>query len=185
MARSEQDIPKRGRRAVPWRRDAEILARLRHVERRHLRRIPNTQIAVELGVDEKTIRNDLVRLRELWIEHIQGEQAQLRAGIVAELDDTAERALAAAEFDEQCERDVLYGADRLDADGIAVRVYRDEKGSAKFTGQKAQHLNVRRQAVMDKAKVLGLVADKVDASGEVLVRIYERETPRGDDAGTA
>jgi hypothetical protein len=48
-------------------------------------------------------------------------------------------------------------------------VLRDHRGSAQFRGQKAASLGVARQATMDKAKLLGLVVDKVaptNAAGE-------------------
>lgn len=155
----------RGRKSLPWRRDPGILARLRDVERRHLAGDPNTTIAEALGVGEVTIRRDLERLRELWLEQTKAEQADLRAQVVAELDDVKRRALAAAEFDEQAERAVLYG------EGDQP-VQRDDKGTVTFRGQKAQALNVARQAVMDKAKVLGVVVEKSEVTGEVLVRQY-------------
>lgn len=152
-----------------------ILERLVQVERLHLRRWPNTRIAAELGVDEITIRRDLERLRELWRERTQGAQEDMRAEIVAELEDTRQRALDAAEWDQQCEEAVLYGGGFPDGQGGTRRVYRDDKGSAQYRGQKAQSLNVARQASMDKAKVLGLVAEKQEVGGEVLVRVIERE----------
>src|SRR5262245_15466379 len=141
-------------RHVPWRRDPVILARLPQVERMHLRRMPNTAIAAALQVDEKTIRRDLEHIRELWRERTAGEIADVRARAVAELDDLKERALAAAEWDQQCEQAVLYGT-IVELGGEQRLVYRDEKGSATFRGQKAQALNVARQAIMDKAKVQG------------------------------
>src|SRR3954452_5885973 len=105
---SDQDVPnRRGRKPVAWRRDPIILARLRRVERLHLRGDTNVAIAEALDVDEATIRNDLKRLAELWLEQTQREQADLRAEIVAELEDTRRRALAAAEWDQMCESAVL------------------------------------------------------------------------------
>lgn len=152
----------RGRRSVHWRRDPVILARMRNVERRHLKGETNVAIAEALGVDEITIRRDLDRLRELWLEQTKEDQSTIRAQVVAELDDTRRRAIEAAEWDQDCEEAVLFGNGR---------VYRDQKGSAQFRGQKAQALNVARQATMDKAKVLGIVVDKVaptDADGKTL-----------------
>lgn len=147
-----------GRRSLPWRKDLTILARLPAVERRHLAGEANVTIAAALGVDEKTIRNDLDRLRTLWLERIGDTQDRLRAQIVAELDDARRRALGAAAFDEAAERAVLYGRD---ADGQRVSVQRDHKGSAQFRGNKAAAIGQARQASMDKAKVLGLIVDKV------------------------
>lgn len=142
----------RGRKSVAWRRDPLILARLREVERRHLAGSTNLAIAAALGVDETTIRRDLERLRELWVEQTKSEQSDMRARVLAELEDVRTRAIAAAEWDEEAERAVLFG------DG---RVYRDDKGSAQFRGNKAGALQAARQATMDKAKLLGLVVDKV------------------------
>ena len=62
------------------------------------------------------------------------------------------------------ERAVLFGEAVPDANGQALSVYRDEKGSAVFRGQKAQALGVARQAIMDAAKLLGLVIDKQQLS---------------------
>lgn len=161
---SEQGVP--NRKSVPWRRDLVIMARMQEVERRHLAGESNVAIAADLCVDEKTVRTDLKRLTELWRERI-GEQADvLRARAVRELDDIKRRALAAAEFDETAERAVLYGKD---ANGEPTQVERDHKGSVTFRGQKAQALNVARQAVMDEAKLMGLVVDKIaptDPTGE-------------------
>lgn len=159
---------------VNWRRDSVILERLPIVGRLHVRRVPNTHIAAQLGVDEATVRRDLERWNELWREHIAQERATLTAGIIAELDDTRERALAAAEWDQQCEEAVLYGVQHEGADGQPRMVYRDAKGSAQFRGNKAAALGQARQATMDKAKVLGLVTDPEPPAGEQLVRVYVR-----------
>lgn len=174
----EQGLTKpRGRKSLPWRRDPSILARMQQVERRHLLGEPNTAIAEALQVDEITIRRDLERLNELWREHIQQDQETLRSQVVANLEDVRRRALNAAVFDEQAERAVLYGED---ADGNSTPVHRDEKGSAQFRGNKAAALNVARQATMDQAKVLGIVVDKQEHSGEILTRIYERGSSASD-----
>lgn len=149
---SDQGLPSpRGRKSVAWRKDPVILARLREVERRHLAGETNVAIAGALDVDEATVRNDLKRLQELWLERTKAEQDETRARVVAELEDVRTRALHAAEWDEEAERAVLFG------DG---RVYRDDKGSAQFRGNKAAALAQARQATMDKAKVLGIVVDK-------------------------
>ena len=154
---SEQGVTKpRGRKSVLWRRDPVILARLRDVERRHLAGQTNVAIGDALGVDEATVRNDLKRLAELWLEQTKAEQAEQRARVLAELEDVRTRAIAAAEFDERCERAVLFGDEQ---------VYRDDKGSATFRGNKAAALGQARQATMDKAKILGIVVDKASLAG--------------------
>lgn len=138
------------------------MARLRRVERLHLAGRTNVAIAADLDVDEKTVRNDLERLRELWLEQTKAEQGENRARALAELEDVRVRAIEAAEWDQTCERAVLFGDPIQDAeDGRPRTVYRDQKGSAQFRGQKAQSLNVARQATMDKAKVQGIIVDKV------------------------
>jgi hypothetical protein len=163
----DQGVSKpRGRRSVHWRRDPLILARLTEVERRHLRGDTNTAIADALRVTEATIRNDLARLKELWLERTGDDVANLKAQAVAELEDVRRRALHAAEFDEQMERAVLLG-EKIDDHSV----YRDDKGSAQFRGNKAAALAQARQAAMDKAKVLGIVVDKViptDGDGKTL-----------------
>lgn len=196
---SDQPVPPvRGRKTgprhtqLPWRQDVVILARLLEVERRHLAGQPNTLIAAALGVDEGVIRGDLKRLRTLWLERIGAAQEDLRAQKLAELLDIKQRALTAAEFDLQAESDVLYN-DSLAPDhegGPSRRVVRDERGRAEFRGQKAQALNVARQAVMDAAKLLGLVLDKAEIAGpgggpvairEVTVHLAKRDAL--DDPG--
>jgi hypothetical protein len=165
----------------------------------HLRGDTNVAIAEALDVDEATIRNDLKRLAELWLEQTQREQADLRAEIVAELEDTRRRALAAAEWDQMCESAVLFDGrppsttdDGEDGESEAETtfrgrrgssVHRDAKDSAQFRGNKAASLAQARQASMDKAKVLGLVVDKVaptNAAGEdiPLADLMERFTRR-------
>jgi hypothetical protein len=175
---SEQGVPNpRGRKSVPWRRDSLILARLQDVERRHLKGETNVAIAEALGVDEATVRNDLKRLNELWLERTAAAQDDNRARILAELEDVRVRALEAAEWDQMCERAVLFNdlpeTDATTPDGEPARrsVYRDAKGSAQFRGNKAAALAQARQATMDKAKLLGLVVDKAaltDTHGEDL-----------------
>ncbi|MBI3966716.1 MAG: hypothetical protein HY329_13865 [Chloroflexi bacterium] len=171
MGSSDQPVPRGARNGghkVPWRRDPLILARLLDVERRHFLGEPNTTIAAALDVDEGTIRNDLKRLNELWVERVRASQEEIRSRKLAELEDIARRAVRAAEFDQHCERAVLFGEDE---EGNQLTVERDIKGTASFRGQKAQALNVARQARMDQAKILGAVVDKVaptDADGNTM-----------------
>lgn len=158
---------------MPWDRDPIVLDRLPKVERYHLAGRLNTQIAAILGVDESTIREDLKRLKGIWLRRVGDKQEEMRAAVVAELDDTRHRAIAQAEWDEFCERAVLFDDPTMPDSEMKqlgldtqLRVSRDEKGSATFRGQKAASLNVARQATMDKAKVLGLVIDKQEIAGK-------------------
>jgi hypothetical protein len=158
----------RGRKRVAWRRDPAILARLPRVERLHLAGRTLVAIGAEVGISEATVRDDLKRVQELWRERAGGDIADQRAQIIAELDDTRRRALEAAEWDQMCERAVLFGGSIEDEDG-PNSVYRDKKGSAQFRGNKAAALAQARQATMDKAKLLGLVVDKAaltDGAGD-------------------
>lgn len=152
------------RRRPTWRGDMTILSRLPEVERGYLSGESNVAIAKRLGVAEGTVRNDLDRIKTLWRDRVVGDLETLKAQALAELDDVRRRAIAAAEFDEAAERAVLYGED--------ARVVRDERGKAEFRGQKAQALNVARQASMDKAKVLGIIVEREEHQGEVLIRQY-------------
>jgi hypothetical protein len=186
---------RRAGKSVSWRRDALILERIGRVMRLHLRRVPNTQIATELGVDEATVRRDIERGNHLWQDHIKLDRDILTARIVAELDDTRERALAAAEWDQACERAVLFDQweepDILQAlgDRRRPRIYRDKKGAAQFRGNKAAALTVARAATMDKAKLLGLVVDKVAPTNsqgddltldDLMERFARARHPEGD-----
>lgn len=162
--------PTKGRKQTPWRRNLVILQRLPEVERRHLAGMSNVAIGRELGLDEGTIRTDLKRLQELWRERIGDEQEILRGQAVRRLEEVYRRSIAAAEFDEEAERAVLYGED---ADGNPVAVLRDDDGKAQFKGAKAQALNTARQAAMDIAKLLGIVVDKRDVtSGGERIKAY-------------
>ena len=142
---------------TPWRQDVGVLARLEEVERRHLKGEHNTAIAAALGVTETTIRNDLKRLRELWLERTGGSVEEMRARAIAELLEIKDRALSAAAFDEMAERAVLFG--EPGPNGELVK--RDHKGSAQFRGNKAAAIAQARQAIMDAAKLMGIVVDKV------------------------
>lgn len=181
--------PRAGKR-IPWRTDPAILNRLPEVERRHLRGQHNTTIAAALGLSEAAIRLDLKRLNELWLERTGGRVEDMRARAVAELFDVKDRALRAAEFDELAERAVLFGHPVYDDDGNALTVQRDDKGSASFRGNKAAALGQARQAVMDAAKLMGLVVDKVaptDAGGQTLdlaaLLALARTAPEGGAGG--
>lgn len=197
---SDKQAPRRTTRAggrLPWRKDPIVLARLPKVERYHLAGRLNTQIAELLGVDEKTIRDDLKRIQETWLEAAKADIVALRAETVAELNDTRHRAIAQAEWDEFCERAVLFDDPTMPDSEMtrygldpALRVSRDEKGSATFRGQKAASLNVALQATMGKAKVLGLIIDKQEIAGKdggaIPIRIVEVVPPdggTGDDPG--
>lgn len=159
-----------------WRNDFAILARIKEVERLHLAGQPNTHIATALGVDEGTIRNDLKRSAELWLEQINQQAPVLRASVLAELEDVRQRSLAAAAFDEMAERAVLF--DEPDEHGATV--VRPDKGSVSFKGGKAQALNTARQASMDKARLLGLVIERQEIDATITPRVYEVQVPDRD-----
>jgi hypothetical protein len=179
----------RGRKAVHWRRDALILERLAAVERLHLARWTNVAIARELSISENTVRLDIKRLGELWIERLGDDVVTRRSRRIAQLEDLAARAVAAAEFDERMERAVLLGEDMEGKDGEQRFVQRDAKMSAQFRGNKAAALQAARQAVMDAAKLEGLVVDKVaptDGDGNPLTLaalIMAARTQHADEDG--
>lgn len=169
--------PRHDGRERNWREDPRILERLPRVERLHFRGWTLRQIAAEVDVSFKTVARDLERCRELWRERAGTEVAEHRAAIVAALADNERLALEAYEWDKQAEAAVLYGEPVESADGRTLEVYRDHKGAAQFRGGKAAALAERRQAAMAKAKVLGIVVDKQEQVGEMLVRVVERERP--------
>jgi flagellar motor protein MotB len=157
-----------------WRQDATILERLVEVERRHLAGMSNRAIAAELGVSERRVRVDLERLQEIWLERVGSEVEQLRAQTVAELDDIKRLALEAYQHDREAELAVLYG------EGARL-VQRDDKGSVQFRGNKAAALQAARQAIMDKAKLLGIVVDKVDQKLVVTAEVKRLAQQFGED----
>jgi hypothetical protein len=211
---SGQGVPdsapkKKGRKSVPWKRDPVILARLPEVERRHLAGQSSMAIAQVLDVDEGTVRNDLKRLAEVWLDQTKADQAALRARALAELEDVRIRALQAAEWDQMCEAAVLFDGRPPSGSAFSTtdedeeeevsdaettfrgrrgsKVHRDAKGSAQFRGNKAASLAQARQATMDKAKLQGLVVDKAaltDTNGDdiPLAELMERFSRRQGQA---
>lgn len=162
---------RRGRKDVHWRRDPLILERLGEVETRYLAKWSNVAIAAALGVDEITVRRDIARLEELWKERAARAQDERRAAVLADLENVKALALAAARFDEAAERAVLYGEVPEDALEKGKHLVYDEHGRIQFRGNKAAALAVARAAIMDAAKVQGLVIDKImpsDEKGELL-----------------
>lgn len=150
-----------GRARLPWHRDPVVLERMVQVERRRLAGEANTTIAAALNVDEKTIRDDVKRIESIWLERIAQDIEALKAEKVAELGEVKRLALSAAAFDEMAERAVLANEPFIMRDGNERRIYRDAKDSAQFRGNKAASIGQARQAIMDQAKVLGLVVEKV------------------------
>lgn len=121
-------------------------------------------------MSSRTIREDVARLAELWQERVARTQETHRARTVAQLDETIRRSFAAAELDDACTKAVLFG-EPVDLDGKAVEVVRDRNGAAKFSSQRVAALNAAREAIVSKAKLLGLIVDKVaptDAEGATL-----------------
>jgi hypothetical protein len=56
---------------------------------------------------------------------------------------------------------VAHGGEEVDLEGVKKLVIRNADGEATFKGNKVGALNVARQAVMDIAKIMGLIVDKV------------------------
>ena len=183
---------RRGKK-LPWRQDPEILARLPEVERRYLRGMFNTKIAEELGVHESTVREDIKRLNQLWKERAGDEVDEMRAARFRELEAVKHLALQSFDFDMEALTAVLYNegpdgeqlpggnAAVQEADGGPVkiveipgrRVHRDQDGRAQYKADKPASLQVYRQAVMDQAKLYGLVIDKKDVtSGGQALKAY-------------
>lgn len=140
----------------------------------HLAGKSNVAIAAELSVDEKTVRNDLERLNELWRERVGGEIEEMRAQAVAEMENIRLLALDAYDFDRRMEEAVLTGGTFVKDDGEEQDIYHDAKGAASFRGGKSASLAVALNAAEKKAKVLGLVIDKQDitSGGQPLVKAY-------------
>ncbi len=68
---------------TPWRNDPTILQRLQTVEALHLKGHTNVYVAGKLGVDEKTVRNDLKRIQQLWRERVGQDIEQQKERSVA------------------------------------------------------------------------------------------------------
>jgi uncharacterized protein YjcR len=163
---------RRGKK-LPWRQDPEILARLPEVERRYLRGMFNTKIAEELGVSERTVREDINRLNQLWQERAGDQVDAMRAARFRELEAVKRLALESFDFDMEALRAVLYGEQH---------VVRDDDGRAQYKADKVAALAQYRQAVMDQAKLYGLVIDKKDVtSGGQPVTFTIQIDRAGDD----
>jgi hypothetical protein len=174
--------PRRGK-GVNWRRSPKIMDRVAKVQELTLAGVFNTEIARQLGIAESTVRLDQKRGEQLHLEQTADTIGDLRAEKIKQLSDLYQRALAAAEFDEATERAVVFGHD---ADGAPVYVERPDKGSVSFRGSKAQSLNVARQALMDQAKLMGIVIDKVETTVTVRQIVEDLVRDLGMDAeGTA
>lgn len=147
-------------KVLPWRSDDRVLSRMERVERLHLTGWTQQRIADHLGASLATIKRDIKRLSELWRERVQSTQEDIRGRIVAGLEQVAVKAFEAAEFDEKCERAVLFG-DAVEIASETKSVHRDDNGAASFKGNKVGALGLARQAIMDQAKILGVVVDKI------------------------
>ncbi len=154
---------RKGRKGqVPWRKDRDILDRMERVERLHVGGASCRAIARALGVNERTIRLDVGRLSELWVERVGATQEEHRAKAAAGLEEVTRRAFAAAEFDERCERAILFNEQvDLYGDGVMRTPKYNDDGEAGYKGQKVASLNLARQSIMDWAKLMGVVVDKV------------------------
>jgi len=133
---------------------------MERVERLRLAGASCRAISQSIGVNEKTIRMDVARLAELWVERVGDSQEAHRARAAAVLEEVARRAFEAADFDEKCERSVLFG-EEVEIRGTKRTARRDDNDSASFKGQKVAALNLARQSTMDWAKIMGVVVDKV------------------------
>lgn len=155
---------------VGWREDPTVLERLPGVERQYLAGHPPAVIARTLGLTDRVVQGDIGRVKQLWIERAGDDIVARRSQRIAELDEIKRLAMAAAAWDLLCERAVLFGG-RVEIDGQSVSVERDKHGAAQYRGNKAAALQTARQAVMDAAKLEGLIVDKhaaTDASGQAL-----------------
>ena len=168
------DLPVPRKRAIgrtpPWRRNPVLMARLPEVQRLASQGLSNVEIGKVLGVDEGTVRNDKDKLDELYRERLGGDIERIRAGIVRELDIVRDLALQQATMDALFEQAVLFGLE-IELNGQTLRVRRDDKGTASFKSSKASSLDVARKAMMDKAKVQGIIVDKVastDSDGNTM-----------------
>lgn len=169
-----------GQKAIRWDRDPAILDRMRKVGEMHLQGASLNAISIKLEVSYQTVKKDLDRLSQQWRDQALGELEDMRARAIVELTQIKVKALEAAGFDMTAESAILFG---LNPDGtpLANALQRPEHydkegnligyGSVSFRGNKAAALQAARAAIMDIAKLQGIVIDKVsptDAKGNTL-----------------
>lgn len=191
-------------KALPWKQDPVILARMVEVERRYLRGEYNTHIAAALEVHESTVREDIKRLNQLWKDRAGEQVNDMRAARFAELENVKRMALASFDFDMEALAAVLYNegpdGERLPGGTAAVQeedggpvkivdlpgrnVYRDKDGKAQYKADKVAALATYRQAVMDQAKLYGLVIEKKDVTsgGQPMTFTIQIDRAGGDDS---
>jgi hypothetical protein len=183
----------KGQAKSHWHRNRHILKRMAAVEKLRDDRLSNVAIARKLGLPVTTVWEDIERLRTVWENQLGEEMPRQRGEKVHELEDVARLARAALHEDQVNMNAVVYGTPAIvTCVGVGIehgrfegcdpgvtygetwtciaphrvrkRVYRDDKGSAHYTSNKAALLQVVRQCSMDAAKIMGLVVDKQAAT---------------------
>jgi hypothetical protein len=81
-----------------WRRNPRILKRMRDVERLRFEGLNIPEISERTGIPTTTVENDLIRLAQLWQDHLNKSQEEHRAQLLAELDDVRARTLQTARY---------------------------------------------------------------------------------------
>jgi hypothetical protein len=177
--RPQGSVRPRGRKKIPWRKDRALLTQIADVDRRRLRGESIPSIALVVGVSETTVKEHVRRATALFRERTADAVEEDRAEKIRVLEEIIRCALGQARFDYEAAKAVLFGTVAHDMDGAELEVRLPEippdfQGVIKmpdFRGQPAAALNVARQALMDVAKLRGLVVEKVaptDAAGNTL-----------------
>ena len=170
---------RKGKKSLPWRQDREILSRIAEVERRLAagENVPTIALALEVG--ESTVKDDRKRGLALYVERTGDQVEQQRADTIRRLEAVVATALGQARFDYEAARAVLFGTTAHGIDGEELTLSTPEVGDdfrgvikmPDYRGSPAASLAVARAALMDIAKLRGLVVDKVaptDADGKTL-----------------
>lgn len=190
---SGQRTRREGKKSIPWRKDREILDQIAEVDRRRLRGENVPSIALALGISASSVKEHARRATELHRERTAESIADERADKIRQLEEVVRVALGQARFDYEAAKAVLFGgvAHGIDGEELTIQLPEIPEGFTgmikmpDFRGQPAAALNVARAALMDIAKLGGLVVDKVaptDAAGNTLdlaslVQLARRDQP--------
>lgn len=158
-----------GKKSIPWDRDAEILDEVKEVDRRRLGGESIQSIALALGIGLATVKVHIRRASILYRDRTAANVAEQREDVIRRLEEVVRTALGQARFDYEAARAVLFGSVAHGIDGEELTIDPPDVGEGfrgvikmpEYKGSPSASLAVARQALMDIAKLQGLVVDKV------------------------